>query len=371
MKKEIVFAALSGGVDSAVAAYLLKEQGYDVRGIFMREFDYADIDPKHSALLSCAQKDDLESAHAVADALGIPFEAWDFRKEYYRHVVKYLHAGYRKGITPNPDVMCNSFVKFGAFLKKARQQGADFIATGHYVKKFTVLGSRFSGRKQKKMQQYSLKIAKDTNKDQSYFLYTLTQKHLKYCLFPLGNLLKSEVRAIAREAGLPNWNRKDSQGICFIGKIPMKDFLSRSISAKPGNLMTTDGRIIGTHSGIQYYTIGQRHGLGFPGGSAPYYVVDKDMRKNIVYVGHANDPALYAQELLCNHLHWIGNTPKRGSVLRARIRYRQPLQTCAIMPSSKKGEYRVVFRMKQRAITPGQAIVFYGRSAMLGGGIIV
>lgn len=370
-KSQKVFVALSGGVDSAVAAYLLKERGCDVRGIFMREFDYADIDPKSLAMLSCAQKDDLESARAVADALGIPFEAWDFRKEYYKHVVKYLYAGYRKGVTPNPDVMCNSFVKFGAFLDQARRRGADSIATGHYVKMFTVHGTRYTGRKQKKISQYGLKIAKDTDKDQSYFLYTLTQEQLANCVFPLGNLLKSEVRSIAKKAGLPNWNRKDSQGICFVGKIPMKDFLSQSVSGKKGTLLATDGRSVGTHSGVQYVTIGQRHGLGFAGGARPYYVVGKDIKKNIIYVGHDDDPALYAKELECDHVYWIAGAPRLNEPLRARIRYRQPLQSCRIIKSHKKNIFRVVFRFKQRAIAPGQAIVFYKGDAMLGGGAIM
>ncbi|MEK7648351.1 MAG: tRNA 2-thiouridine(34) synthase MnmA [Patescibacteria group bacterium] len=357
-KGKKVFVALSGGVDSAVAALLLKQQGFNVRAVFMREFDYVDIVPKSSALLSCAQEDDRLSAQAVAEHLSIPFEAWDFRKEYFDHVVQYLFDGYKKGITPNPDIMCNTHVKFGAFLKRARKEGAATIATGHYViKKSTREG-------------FQLHIAKDRNKDQSYFLYGLMQQQLNRSLFPLGNLLKSEVRDLAKKAKLPNWDRKDSQGICFVGKVAMKDFLKDAVRTKKGALLTCDGQQVGTHDGAEYYTIGQRHGLGFGGGADAYYVVGKDIKQNVVYVGHQNDSALYKKELICKAIHWIGAAPKLPCIVLARIRYRQPLQRCRVQIGSKRGTLHIVFFSKQRAVTSGQAIVFYRGSAMLGGGII-
>lgn len=360
-----VFVALSGGVDSSVAAYILKQQGYDVRGIFMREFDYADIDTDASTLLSCAQEEDRISAQKVAEHLHIPFEAWDFRKEYYDHVVKYLFSGYARGITPNPDIMCNAYVKFGVFLDRALREGADAIATGHYVRK-KVRWMRWPHR-----QKWEVHRAKDANKDQSYFLYPLTQNQLERSFFPLGNLLKSQVRVIAQKAGLPNWERKDSQGICFVGKVPMKDFLQSTMPAHKGELYTRDGVQVGEHDGAEYYTIGQRHGLGFGGGAEPYYVVGKDIEKNIVYVGHVDDPALYAKELNCNEVHWIGRAPHLHESLLARIRYRQSLQRCRILPSDESGVSRVIFDSPQRAVTPGQAIVFYRGGVMLGGGTIV
>lgn len=351
-----VFVALSGGVDSAVAAYLLKKEGYEVTGVFMREFDFADIGSARE-YLSCAQTDDRESAHAVASHLHIPFEVWDFRREYRDAVVSYLFKGYQRNQTPNPDVMCNKIIKFGAFLKRARSRGAHFIATGHYVL------CKKNGR------QHVLYRARDTSKDQSYFLYTLKQAQLRHCLFPLGRLTKKDVREIAHKAGLPNWKRKDSQGICFVGKVPIKEFLKTRIPSKKGALITTKGVRIGTHEGSAYYTIGQRHGIGFGGGDKPYYVVAKDAKRNTVTVGHDRNPALYGHTLYCMSLSWISGYESQFPLsCKARIRYRQPLQHCHIMRCRKKIVF--VFRANQRAITPGQAIVFYKRDVMLGGGII-
>lgn len=361
LHQQVIYVALSGGVDSAVAAALLKRKGYNVRGIFLREYDLS-LPSAFGDAIECTQSKDRQSALAVAASLDIPFEEWDFRHAYHKTVINYLVREYTHGRTPNPDIMCNSVIKFGLFMKRALKEGADYIATGHYARL-----SRFSSGGTR------LRIAKDLNKDQTYFLTTLTQDQLQHCLFPIGNLLKSEVRKKAKEFGLPNWNRKDSQGICFIGKLSMIDFLKTVIPQKKGPLETCDGQRVGTHDGAAFFTIGQRHGLGFPGGEKPYYVVDKDMGKNIVVVDHEQpSAALYKKELACSAVHWIsGKEPAHPLRCRARVRYRQALQSCAITRMSKKNkQYRVIFSRPQRAIAPGQSVVFYKGQECLGGGII-
>jgi tRNA-uridine 2-sulfurtransferase len=257
--------------------------------------------------------------------------------------------------------MCNKHVKFGRFLEEALARGADFVATGHYVKKT-----------QNPKKVCKLLQAKDSNKDQSYFLYTLTQEQLVHCIFPLGNFIKPEVRKMAASYGLPNFAKKDSQGVCFLGEIAMADFLKHRIDLKPGKLMTLEGIVVGEHQGAGYYTIGQRHGLGSKGGSDPLYVVDKDMVKNIVYVAPGDDnPALFQKKLRCANIHWIsGSAPTLPLDCCVRIRYRQPLQSCTVM-TGKKRYLQVVFVKSQRAITPGQIVVFYRNKEMLGGGVIV
>lgn len=406
---------MSGGVDSSVAAGLLKNQGYDVYGVFMRQFELFDIDPKYASLMQCSQTEDRESAQAAAQALGIPFEVWDFRNIYHKKVVEYLFKEYRAGHTPNPDCMCNTYVKFGAFLAQAKKHKADFIAAGHYVKKreyrigdgsvyplppfarparsLTKVSRGLSGLwpepcpaaslicdKEHTLPSthvlYTLTIAKDTNKDQSYFLYSLTQKQLQYCLFPLGGYTKPQVRALAKKMKLPNWNKKDSQGICFVGDIPMREFLRSRIPPHEGPVVTTEGKVIGRHQGSAYYTIGQRHGLGLPGGDVPYYVAAIDMKKNTLIVARGeHHPALFKKKLMAKKVNWIsGKVPEMPFTCKARIRYRQQLQTCRIdVISAKVGIYKlhVTFSKPQRAITSGQAIVFYKGSTMLGGGIIV
>lgn len=360
MHKKIIYAAISGGVDSAVAAALLKERGYDVRGIFLREYDLS-LPSAFGDAIECTQSKDRQSALAVAAALDIPFEEWDFRRAYHRTVIKYLVREYREGRTPNPDIMCNSVIKFGLFMERALRERACGIATGHYAR----LGVR-NGRTR-------LLIAKDTNKDQTYFLSSLSHNQLKDCLFPIGNLLKSEVRQLAKEIGLPNWNRKDSQGICFIGKLSMRDFLKTAIPHKKGPLMTREGQRVGTHDGAAFFTIGQRHGLGFEGGREPYYVVDKDMKKNRVIVDHEQPSStLYKKELTCSAVHWIsGKESTLPLRCHARVRYRQSLQSCTVTRIAKKNkQYRVIFSRPQRAITPGQSVVFYRGQECLGGGII-
>lgn len=365
MKPSIAYVALSGGVDSAVAAALLKQQGYSVAGVFMREYDLDLSDPL-VAHVECTQAGDRQSALAVAAHLGIPFYEWDFRRDYQREVVDYMVREYRAGRTPNPDLMCNRQIKFGKFFKKARAQGADFIATGHYAR---IQESRIKNQEP----GFQLKKAEDSNKDQTYFLYTLGHEQLRYTLFPLGDLTKPHVRQLAKKFGLPNWDRKDSQGICFIGKLPMKDFLATKIRSKQGPLIDEKGTQVGTHDGAWYFTIGQRHGIGYAGGADPYYVVGKDMKKNIVFVAQGvKNPLLYRKEFRCADIHWIsGKDPKFPLHCTVRIRYRQQLETCRVSRERAVNDtYRVVFAKPQWAVSSGQACVFYKAQECLGGAII-
>ncbi|MDP2630813.1 MAG: tRNA 2-thiouridine(34) synthase MnmA [Candidatus Uhrbacteria bacterium] len=374
-KSKCVFVGISGGVDSAVAAALLKEGGYDVRGIFLREYDLS-LPSAFGDAIQCTQEGDRRSALAVAAALDIPFEEWDFRTSYEQEVVKYMVREYKEGRTPNPDIMCNSVIKFGLFFQRALQEGADFVATGHYAQikdgKLTII----KNNKKTHLAYRQLMQAHDAQKDQTYFLYTLGQDQLRRCMFPVGGYEKSEVRVLAKKYNLPNWNRKDSQGICFIGKLSMKDFLTSAIKPKSGKLIAQDGSVVGEHDGAWYYTIGQRHGLGFGGGDEPYYVVGKDVKKNIVYVDHQLPASvLYQKDLVCGDMHWIsGSQPGLPFRCLARIRYRQPLQACTVSHMNvraKNLEFRVVFDAPQRAITPGQSVVFYNEKECLGGGVIL
>lgn len=379
-----VFVALSGGVDSSVAALLLKDQGYDVVGVFMRCFN----------LDGCAERD-AEDARRVAAHLGIPFYVWDFEEEYKQRVVDYMIDGYRQGITPNPDVMCNKEIKFGLFLERALEAGADYIATGHYVslRSFLETGVEAApaaalrlhlgaatparagdqtrrasdGSPKKNLVQFGLYEAKDKNKDQSYFLWTLGQEKLKYCLFPIGDYLKSEVRDIARSAGLPTAEKKDSQGICFLGKISLADFLRDYIPAKRGPVFTTAGKKMGEHNGSYFYTIGQRHGLGIAG-LAPYYVAAKNVADNSLTVAEGNkNPALYRKEVDLGFINWISRGVPKGPLnVFARVRYRQPLSKAAI------DNGHLVFASPQKFVAAGQSAVFYSKNGeMLGGGVVL
>jgi tRNA-specific 2-thiouridylase len=360
LKKSKVFVGMSGGVDSSVAAYLLKKQGYRVVGVFMRCYN----------LDGCAERDS-EDARRVAEKLEIPFYVWDFEEDYKQKVVEYMIEGYRRGLTPNPDVECNREVKFGLFLKKALEMGADFVATGHYVQ----------GTENKESGNYGLKTAVDKNKDQSYFLWTLTQEQLRHSLFPIGGLKKPQVREIARRAGLPTFNKKDSQGICFLGQVSIADFLKDYIKPKTGKVLTIEGKEIGTHEGAQFYTIGQRHGLnlqsknrilGIKGvETKPHYVTAKDTETNTIVVAEGSDnPALYKKTVRLYGMNLMRALPENKDIeVMARVRYRQPLSPAILMIS---GDEAVLdFKQPQKFVAPGQSAVFYSSlREMLGGGVI-
>ncbi|MDO8560701.1 MAG: tRNA 2-thiouridine(34) synthase MnmA [bacterium] len=350
-KTKKVIIALSGGVDSSVAAALLKEGGFNVRGVHIKMWS----DPS----IPCTTKEDRYDAMRVAAALNIPFETWDFTEEYRATVVDYMIREYSIGRTPNPDVMCNREIKFGVFLKQALNEGADFIATGHYARTSKTAGNT-----------YELMEAVDKNKDQSYFLWTLTQNELSRTMFPIGEYLKPEVRSLARKFNLPTAEKKESQGLCFIGKIDVREFLKTRITENRGKVLTTSGKIVGEHEGLEFYTIGQRHGIGIGGGTA-YYVTEKDFSSNTLVVAEGNlNEKLYKTSLQASQINWIsGMAPNANAPIEARIRYRQPRQTCRI--ESINGErLNIIFSTPQRAVAAGQSIVFYLRGCCLGGAVI-
>ncbi len=353
-----VIVGLSGGVDSAVAALRLLEQGWQVRGLFMKNWEEDDDEGY------CAAAADLQDARAVANRLGIELLTVNFSAEYWDRVFEHFLAEYRAGRTPNPDVLCNSEIKFRAFLDHALELGADRIATGHYARvEHAAEGSR-------------MLLAADADKDQTYFLHRLDQRQLSHSLFPLGDLPKQEVRRIAERAGFPNHAKKDSTGICFIGERRFRDFLARYLPARPGDIEDPDGRIVGRHNGLMYYTIGQRQGLGIGGrrgaDEAPWFVAAKDLERNVLIAvqGH-NHPLLLHRSLEASQLSWIEGSPPDPlpySCL-ARIRHRHALQPCRIV--TLEGERCTVhFQQPQRAIAPGQSAVFYAAERCLGGGVI-
>lgn len=353
-----VVVGLSGGVDSAVAAYLLKQQGYDVLGVFMKNWD-DDDNTEH-----CTARQDFLDVLAVADVLGIEVEAVNFATEYKERVFSYFLREYRAGRTPNPDILCNSEIKFKAFLEDAIKRGADYIATGHYA-----------GRGEDSTGRAILLRGLDVNKDQSYFLYRLNQTQLKPALFPLSELPKPEVRRIAEKIGLPNAKKKDSTGICFIGERNFREFLESYLPKTPGDMRTPEGKCVGEHQGLTYYTIGQREGLGIGGqknsSGEPWFVADKDMASNtlIVVQGHEH-PLLLSHELTAQNLSWIaGEPPDLTRPYTAKTRYRQQDAACALAPLDH-GRLCVKFESPQWAITPGQSVVIYDGHVCLGGGII-
>ena len=348
---------MSGGVDSSVAAWLLNRQGFEVEGLFMKNWE-EDDDEKY-----CAAAADLADAQQVCNKLDIPLHTINFSSEYWDRVFSNLVDEYQAGRTPNPDIICNREIKFRAFLDYALDLKTDYIATGHYVRCETGPDSM------------CLKKARDGDKDQSYFLHTLDQGQLERSLFPLGKIKKSEVRAIAREQGFTVHDKKDSTGICFIGERKFRDFLKEFIPARPGPIMTTDGDVIGEHEGVMFYTIGQRQGLGI-GGQAnlpeePWYVADKDIHTNSLFVAQGQQhAALFHSTILTQTIHWIaGQPPGNTKNLGAKIRYRQSDQACSVQPYQDTG-YKISFVRPQWAVAPGQSVVFYEQDTCLGGGII-
>lgn len=349
-----VIVGMSGGVDSSVAAWLLKEQGYRVEGLFMKNWEQDDADGY------CASANDLADAQAVANQLDIPLHTVNFSQTYWDKVFSHFLREYELGRTPNPDVLCNREIKFDAFLQHALALGADFIATGHYAR----------------VRSGGLYKAKDRDKDQTYFLHAVAPSALGRTLFPIGDYLKADIRVMAENLGLVTHNKKDSTGICFIGERRFKTFLNEFILAKPGDIKNTQGEHLGTHDGLMFYTLGQRQGLGIGGrqdaNEEPWYVVEKDTKTNTLIVAQGqNHPMLYSQGLLCEPVHWL--IPCDASQLPmtcyAKTRYRQPEQACVISPEHN-GQHCVMFSDPQRAVTPGQYIVFYDKNQCLGGAVI-
>ncbi|HET7833453.1 MAG TPA: tRNA 2-thiouridine(34) synthase MnmA [Gallionella sp.] len=356
MTKRVV-VGMSGGVDSSVTALLLKQQGYDVIGLFMKNWE----DDDNSEY--CSSRQDLLDAVSVADTIGIPIEAVNFAKEYKERVFSYFLREYQAGRTPNPDILCNSEIKFKAFLDHAIRMGADLIATGHYAQVREVDG------------RFRLLKARDDSKDQSYFLHRLNQAQLSKAMFPLGQMLKSQVRAIAEQHGLSNYAKKDSTGICFIGERPFREFLNRYLPAQPGDMCTPEGKTVGRHMGLSFYTIGQRQGLGIGGASdssgEPWFVAGKDIANNrlIVVQGH-DHPALLATHLSALDSHWISSiAPQLDHPYAAKTRYRQTDAPCRVTHLSADG-CEVAFDQPQWAVTPGQSGVVYDGEVCLGGAII-
>ena len=343
-----VFVGMSGGVDSSVTAALLLKQGYDVTGVYMKNWS------QDLPGFECPWKEDYQDAKRVAVQLGIPFKMYDFETQYRQRVVDYMLEGYRAGRTPNPDIMCNQEIKFKLFLEAAIADGADMIATGHYAR----------------IKNGQLLTGLDDNKDQSYFLYRVTEKALTRSLMPIGEYQKPQIREIAKELGLATAEKKDSQGICFVGKVGIKEFLQQFVTTEPGDIVDQHKQVIGRHDGAIFYTIGQRHGLNV-GGGLPYYVTGKDMQANIVRVTtDLQDPDLWSKTLRLTDVHWINQPPTEQEQLQVRTRYRAPLVPVAGM---RYADDMLLLDLQEeiRAVTPGQSTVIYSGDRVLGGGIVV
>ncbi|ELV7528504.1 tRNA 2-thiouridine(34) synthase MnmA [Edwardsiella ictaluri] len=353
-----VIVGMSGGVDSSVSAYLLQQQGYQVAGLFMKNWEEDDSDEY------CSAATDLADAQAVCDRLGIELHTVNFAAEYWDNVFELFLQEYRAGRTPNPDILCNKEIKFKAFLEFAAEDlGADYIATGHYVRRRDINGTT------------QLLRGVDANKDQSYFLYTLSHQQVAQSLFPVGELEKPEVRRIAAQLDLATAKKKDSTGICFIGERKFREFLGRYLPAQPGKIVTVDGETIGEHQGLMYHTLGQRKGLGIggtkEGSEEPWYVVDKDLDNNVLVVAQGHDhPRLFSNGLIAQQLHWVDRLPL-GAPLRCTVktRYRQADIPCLVTPLADE-RIEVRFDQLVAAVTPGQSAVFYQDEVCLGGGII-
>ncbi len=348
-----VVVGMSGGVDSSVAALLLKQQGYDVIGIFMKNWDDTDENGV------CTATEDYEDVIRVCNQIGIPYYAVNFEKQYWDKVFTYFLNEYKAGRTPNPDVMCNKEIKFKAFLEHAIKLGADYLATGHYA------------RVEERDGEVKMLRGLDNNKDQTYFLNQLTQQQLEKVLFPIGNFEKPKVRELATEANLATATKKDSTGICFIGEKNFKAFLGNYLPAQPGNMETFSGEVMGRHDGLMYYTIGQRHGLGIGGSGDPWFVIGKDLERNVLYVGQGfHHEMLYSHEITATDVSWTSNTPPPVEFeCTAKFRYRAPDSKVKVQ-LLENNRVKVVFAEPLRAITPGQAVVFYNEEECLGGATI-
>lgn len=348
MSGKTVVVGMSGGVDSSVTALLLKEQGYDVIGLFMKNWEEQDADGV------CKSEEEYADVVRVCGQIGIPYYAANFVQEYQDGVFNEFVEEFKKGHTPNPDILCNREIKFKVLLEKAAELGGDYLATGHYCQ--TEAGKLIKGV--------------DPGKDQSYFLYAVKGEALEKVLFPVGGLHKSELREIARRAGLSTAEKKDSTGICFIGKRDFKQFLNQYIQYQPGDFETVDGKVVGRHDGVAFYTIGQRKGMGLGGPGEPWFVVGKDVERNVVVVAQGGrHPALYCDSLTATELSWVQEAPSAPFRCTAKVRYRQPDQPCTI--TRIEGDFlEVEFDQPQRAVTSRQSVVFYDGNICLGGGII-
>lgn len=381
MKQHRVLVAMSGGVDSSIAALLMKNLGFQVIGAFMKNWSQS-----KDELGECLWKEERKMAMKIASRLKIPLITLDFEKQYKKEVVEKMFRDYRKGITPNPDIDCNQKIKFPLLIKEAKKLGADFVVTGHYAriketKSFTNPSFKLASKVIKKNKKYELLRAKDESKDQSYFLYRLNQNELPWILFPIGDYTKKEIRKIAKKNNFPNFDKKSTVGICFIGKINLKKFLKKKIKPKKGKILNPEGNIIGEHDGIYYYTIGQRIGPRYgieiskkndnKRNLKRWYVAKKNLRKNEIIAAPENHPLLYRKEIFLKKPHWITEKPKNNSRVFSRIRQVGELIPSKISYDKNKRKYKVILNKAITGVSQGQAIVLYKGKKVLGGGEIV